>query len=189
MTQRWRGGPWSTVTKVFPLQKFKVCPSAGKVMLTVFRCEWRCPHRVSSQGYRELIALHRNPKEAKGSTDTIRPDNGAPLLLHDNARPHTNKLTTNAVWSLDTLSSHTPLILHLVTFASFLRATTTHQMRTSSVLCDRGVAPKARISTMTPWKDWCAVGGSAWKGMVTMWRSDVPELKPRYQGIHWFLFH
>ena len=77
-------------------KKFKVCASAGKVMLTLFFDVNGVVHTeflpkgttVNSERYIETIM------KLKARLRRVRPDNRAILLLHDNAISHTSKLTT-----------------------------------------------------------------------------------------------
>jgi histone-lysine N-methyltransferase SETMAR len=83
------------------VQKFKVTPSAGKVMLTVF---WDCQgvlltnfqkkgDNVNSESYCEVLLMLRDAIRRKRPGLLTR----GVLLLHDNARPHTARLTQEKI--------------------------------------------------------------------------------------------
>ncbi|BFZ13360.1 hypothetical protein BsWGS_16399 [Bradybaena similaris] len=86
------------------VQKFKVTPSAGKVMLTVF---WDCQgvlltnfkkkgDNVNSESYCEVLSVLRDAIRRKRPGLLTR----GVLLLHDNARPHTARLTQEKIKNL-----------------------------------------------------------------------------------------
>ena len=92
-------------------KKFKTMPSAGKILLTVFRDSQRVymteflesGKTVNSARYIETIKnLRRRVCRVRGSTWRI-------LFLHDNARPHTARATIDALETLKfEVLSHPP---------------------------------------------------------------------------------
>jgi hypothetical protein len=93
------------------LKKFKTVLSAGKILLTVFWVSQRvymtefleAGNTVNSARYNETIKkLRRRVCRVRWSTSRI-------LLLHDNARPHTARATTDALETLKfEVLSHPP---------------------------------------------------------------------------------
>jgi histone-lysine N-methyltransferase SETMAR len=93
-------------------KKFKVTPSNGKVMLTVF---WDCQgvlltefqqrgHTVTSDSYCTILMKFRAaiPRKRPGLLTKKM------LLLHDNARPHCANQTTAMLWSFKWEVLHCP---------------------------------------------------------------------------------
>ena len=86
-------------------KKFKPQPSAGKVMLTIFWssqgpifCNYLQDHRtINSQYYSDMIANKVKPALKKKCPGW---QSKGVILLHDNARPHTAKLTLETIKKL-----------------------------------------------------------------------------------------
>ena len=60
---------------------------------------------------------------------------------------------------------------------------------TWSLQWGNGFKNKTPIFLRTDFKNWCSVGGSVLKRMVTMWKNNYSALKIIYVGIFLFLFH
>jgi len=99
-------------------KKFKVTPSAGKVMLTVFwDCQGvlltefqQCDHTVTSASYCTILTKLRDDISRKRTGLLTK----GVLLLHDNVRPHSANQTTATLRSFNwEVLQHPPYSLDL----------------------------------------------------------------------------